>query len=111
MVDFSEDFVAVALAMHLDRDAADIRPHLELERDLGLDPLDLVLVVLRLEEIAGADLPLVELDGLRTVADLERVVRSWLVPVVDRDSAPPQRSGFFRAAAAAAPAKGRMSSR
>jgi acyl carrier protein len=47
--------------------------------DLGLDPLDLVLFVLRLEEFAGGDdeFPLLGLDHAETVGDLVALVDLW----------------------------------
>ncbi len=95
MVDFSEDFVRVALALHVDCDPETLRPEMRLDDDLGLDPLDLVLVVLRLEEVAAVDLPVVELDTIRTVADLDALVRRWLMPRDERETVlPPLQSGF-----------------
>lgn len=103
MVDFSEDFVRIALALHVDRDPESIRPDMWLERDLGLDPLDLVLIVLRLEEVAAVELPVVEFDTIRTVADLDELVRRWLGPRNERETAlPPLQSGFHPVASAAA---------
>ena len=103
MVDFSEDFVRIALALHVDRDPESIRPDMWLERDLGLDPLDLVLIVLRFEEVAAVELPVVELDTIRTVADLDELVRRWLGPRNERETAlPPLQSGFHAVASVAA---------
>ena len=47
--------------------------------DLGLDPLDLVLFVLRLEELAGGndEFPLLGLDRAETVGDLVALVDVW----------------------------------
>jgi acyl carrier protein len=47
--------------------------------DLGLDPLDLVLFVLRLEELAGGDeeFPLLGLDRAETVGDVVALVDVW----------------------------------
>ena len=46
---------------------------------LGLDPFDLVLFVLRLEELAGVDedFPLLGLDRAETVGDLVALVDLW----------------------------------
>jgi acyl carrier protein len=47
--------------------------------ELGLDPLDLVLFVLRLEELAGGndEFPLLGLDRAKTVGDLVALVDVW----------------------------------
>jgi acyl carrier protein len=47
--------------------------------DLGLDPLDLVLFVLRLEEFSGGDdeFPLLGLGRAETVGDLVALVDVW----------------------------------
>jgi acyl carrier protein len=47
--------------------------------ELGLDPLDLVLFVLQLEELAGGDdeFPLLGLDRAKTVGDLVALVDVW----------------------------------
>lgn len=47
--------------------------------ELGLDPLDLVLFVLRLEELAGGndEFPLLGLDRAETVGDLVALVDVW----------------------------------
>jgi acyl carrier protein len=49
----------------------------ELTRDLGVDPLDLVLVALDLEEIEDGEFPIAELENIRTVDDLANLVRDW----------------------------------
>jgi len=74
-----DDFVKVALAHYLDLKPSDLRADAKLGPDLGLEPLDLALVVFRLEELADADaeFSITELDGVVTVADFERVVRAW----------------------------------
>jgi len=75
------DLVRFALALHLGILPEEIHEHQALERDLGLDPLDLVLVVLRLEELNAEDttieFPVANLEGLLTVNDLTDVVRAW----------------------------------
>ena len=74
MTDLHLEHVRWALALHLDVDPATIAPETTLAV-LGLDPFDLVLVLLRLEELTGTELPIVELEHLRTVGDLVAVVR------------------------------------
>lgn len=84
------DLVRAALALHLDVEPDAISADSRLSEDLGLDPLDLVLVVLRLEEIAEAELPIAELEGVGTVRELTEVVIGW---TRERDTDPgPVRS-------------------
>jgi len=71
------NFLRVALAMYLDRKPSEIHPSAELGRDLGLEPLDLALIVYRLEEFADAELSMTQLETVVTVADFERVLRDW----------------------------------
>lgn len=71
------EIVCFALALHLEVDPSEIRETQLLEDDLGLDPLDLVLVVLRLEEIGEGEFPVGDLENVFTVNDLARVVRRW----------------------------------
>lgn len=80
MMDRPQELVRVALALHLDMDVARITIDSDLEHDLGMDPLDLVLVVLRLEEIEEAEFPIAELEGVATVGELTMMVRSWMRP-------------------------------
>jgi acyl carrier protein len=71
------EVVRLALALHLSIDPVEIELEHRLDEDLGLDPLDLVLVVLRLEEIEEAEFPVADLETVTTVADLVSVVRAW----------------------------------
>lgn len=77
MAELELEVVRFALALHLSADPALIEPRHRLEADLGLDPLDLVLVVLRLEELEDAEFPVADLEGVVTVADLVGLVRAW----------------------------------
>lgn len=71
------EIVRYALALHLDIAPDAIELTDRLDDDLGLDPLDLVLIVLRLEELAVAEFPVADLEGTTTVADLVGVVAAW----------------------------------
>jgi acyl carrier protein len=71
------EIVCFALALHLEIDPSEIHESQDLETDLGLDPLDLVLVVLRLEELGDGEFPVGELESVYTVKDLADVVRTW----------------------------------
>ncbi len=67
-----------AVARHLSLDAAQIVPALHLRNDLGLDPLDLVLIALRLEDMEQIDFPIEQLGSVATVAELTRLFRAWI---------------------------------
>jgi acyl carrier protein len=69
--------VRLALANHLDIEPSELEPSQDLRRDLGLDPLDLVLVALRLEEGAVDEFPIAELETVRTIDDFAKLVRRW----------------------------------
>ena len=77
MNDHSFEIVRFALALHLEIVPAAIVESDSLTEDLGLDPLDLVLIVLRLEELAEAEFPVASLEHAHTVADLVALVREW----------------------------------
>jgi acyl carrier protein len=47
-----------------------------LQRDLELDPLDLVLIALRIEDVLQIQFPIAELAQAILVGDLVRIVRS-----------------------------------
>ena len=81
------NLVRAALGNYLDLKPTDIDTNAELERDLGLEPLDLVLIVFRLEEFADAEFSISDLEGVVTVGDLEALVREWLreAPFDDAD--------------------------
>jgi len=61
---------SVLARRHPARDAGAIRPWHRLERDLGMTPLELVLIALKVEEIEGVELPVEDLSTLRTVEEL-----------------------------------------
>jgi acyl carrier protein len=73
------------LASRLHADEASIKDTDRFD-DLGLTPLDLVLVVLRLDRLDRGDgeFPLYALDHATTVGDLVDLVELWL----QRDPAP-----------------------
>lgn len=77
MIDIHLEIVWFALALHLDLDPEWIQPGHRLEGDLGLDPLDLVLIALRLEEIENEEFPVADLETVTTVFDLVTIVRAW----------------------------------
>src|SRR5271168_5258509 len=74
----SQAIVHALLASHLKVEEASIADPVPLE-ELGLDPLDLVLVVVRLEDLdrGAGDFPVAALEHTRTVGDLVTLVELW----------------------------------
>lgn len=58
---------------------ADATPALRLEDDLGLDSLDVVELVIRLERRFGVDLPDAEIGGWRTLGDVYATLQRHVV--------------------------------
>ena len=83
--------VRVALGAYLDLKPTDIDTNAELEKDLGLEPLDLVLIVFRLEEFADAEFSISDLEGVVTVGDFEALVSEWLREAPTDDDEPRER--------------------
>jgi acyl carrier protein len=71
-----EEIVRTVIARHLQVARATIARRTHLQRDLELDPLDLVLIALRIANIKGIEFPIARLEATRTVADRVDVVRS-----------------------------------
>jgi acyl carrier protein len=69
-----DELVRDVVARHLDVDVNDIGPDLHLQHDLHLDPLDLVLIALRLEEMEQREFPIYRLGLAETVGDIADVV-------------------------------------
>ncbi len=63
-------FVRALVAERLRRDVSDVALTADLFDDLGLAPLDLVVVALRFEEVLRVKVALPRLDRVRTVAEL-----------------------------------------
>jgi acyl carrier protein len=74
----SQAIVHASLATHLGIEEALIEDPARLD-DLGLDPLDLVLVVVRLENLdrGAGDFPVAALEHAKTVGDLVTLVELW----------------------------------
>lgn len=67
-----------AVARHLAKKESEITPEQDLALDLELDPLDLVLVAMRLEdEVESLEFPVESLARVRKVRDLVELVRDW----------------------------------
>ena len=73
-----ESQVAHALAHYFGIDAHARFRELQLKRDLGLQPLNLVLFVLELEEADGPPFDFAALDAAVDVDDLIDLVSTWL---------------------------------
>lgn len=86
----AEDLVRVALASHLGVPPASISLEHELDRDLGLDALDIVLVALRLENVLEAEVPIADLEDAITVRDFADIVigARLTLPMPEPRSAP-----------------------
>lgn len=71
-----------ALAAHLGIEVEAIDHDQRIDRDLGLDAFDLVLIALRLEEYAPeqGEFPVEVLDPAMTVRELAAVYLSWSAP-------------------------------
>jgi acyl carrier protein len=78
MAYLQDNLVRGALGLYVGTNPSDIDAGDELSRDLGLEPLDLVLVMFRLEELADAEFAMSDLEGVVTVGDLEALVSEWL---------------------------------
>lgn len=70
--------VSARLAHYLGRSGQRPFQELELRRDLGFEPLDLVLFVLAFEEAEGLVFPFEELERVVTVGDLIAHIAGWL---------------------------------
>jgi acyl carrier protein len=69
--------VAQAIAHYFAIDAHARFRELHVKRDLGLEPLDLVLFVLELEEADGPPFEFASLDGVVYVQDLITLLSDW----------------------------------
>jgi acyl carrier protein len=72
-----DDLARLAIGEHLDCDPQAISHDAQLHRDLGLDAFDLVLIVLRLDELSNAELAKADLGKLVTVGDLQELIDRW----------------------------------
>lgn len=69
-------FVRYAIARHLGLPESCIEPSQRLRDDLGLLPLDLVLVALRLEDLVNTRFPVDRLSYIHTVEELTELLWS-----------------------------------
>lgn len=70
--------VRAAVARHATLLIEDIDASLHLERDLELDPLDLILIAMRVSDIAEIDFPMHRLEAVATVGELVDTLRGSL---------------------------------
>jgi acyl carrier protein len=75
MSDHLDDVVRRAVARHLGIKSTVIDPLHRLERDLHLQPLDIVLIVLAIEDMEQIELPIAQLDSIATVGALTVLLR------------------------------------
>jgi acyl carrier protein len=66
--------VRAAIARHLHIDARTTEPGYSLEDDLGMDPLDIALVIMRIESLCDVDVPTERAERVKTVGDIETCV-------------------------------------
>jgi acyl carrier protein len=71
-----DDLVLETVAQHLLVGVKDVALSQHLRDDLDLDPLDLVLIALRLEDILAVEFPISALDSIESVGDLGVVLRA-----------------------------------
>jgi acyl carrier protein len=81
-----ETAVINAVATHAEWNAKDVRLHQDLERDLHLQPLDLVVIALMLEDEEHFAFPFERLADVRTVRDLANAARFYGRPDARKDS-------------------------
>ncbi len=72
------EVVIQTVALHLGVPTREILLTHDLQRDWGLTPLSLVVVLLDLESATAASLPCEELSNVHTVADLVTKFQAWV---------------------------------
>lgn len=77
--------IKAAVARHLDLDADTIGPDVDLREELGLDALDFVLIVTRVEAELAIEVSLPRLDYVRSIADLAKLIELEDEPPTLRD--------------------------
>jgi acyl carrier protein len=96
MSDETDDMVRDVVAQHMLVGVSEVALTQSLRDDLDLDPLDLVLIALRLEDIEEVEFPITALEEIETVGDLAAVLRGlersprapWLPPPPRREPIP-----------------------
>lgn len=72
--DFTDQSAVAAAISQVTGEAGPFLPDADLRADLRLDSLDLVELMMEIEDLTGIDLTAVDVDEVRTVADLIAVV-------------------------------------
>lgn len=98
--------VRSALARELKRDPATITPEQALREDLGLNSLDAIELMFKVEEEFDLEIPDADLQRLRTVGDLTSYLEERLGGApTPATPAPPRPAAAVKPAPAAASAK------
>jgi acyl carrier protein len=69
------DRIREMVAEQLGVDQADVQPEANILEDLGADSLDVVELVMALEEAFDIEVPDEDVEGLRTVGDVEKYIQ------------------------------------
>lgn len=70
--------VRALIARHLGVDDGEVTPEASILEDLGADSLDVVELVMVLEETFEIEVPDEDVEGMRTIGDVERYVADRL---------------------------------
>jgi len=103
------DQIRSALAQHLKRDVAKIRPGDRLREDLGLDSLAMIELLFKIEEHFDLEIPNEDLSRITTVADVATYVEEKLgqhgtgTRAPAAPAAPPQPAAVAAPPASASP--------
>jgi acyl carrier protein len=84
MHDRYDDIVSLVLSRHLDVEPRRFEPTVRLHDELGLEPLDVVLVAIALEALVAIDFPIAALEFVETVDELTSIVRSSMRGAAER---------------------------
>ena len=76
MNDSLNRLVCEVVARHLQVEPRAIDAKTMVQQDLELDPLDLVLIALRIEELEQIEFPIAHLEHVRSVGDIVEIVRA-----------------------------------
>lgn len=84
MGDAMESRIRAIVAEQLGVDLGDITSDANILDDLGADSLDVVELMLTLEDEFDIEVPDEELEGMRTIGDVERYVQAQVSPAGSR---------------------------
>jgi len=97
--------VREALAARLKRDVAAIKDTDDLRNDLGLDSLDMIELLFKIEEVFDLEIPNEDLVKIATVGDVIGYVERRLA---EKAAAPPKAAAAAKKPAGAGPASGAL---